>query len=322
MKKLLHLVGLCLLVILAINLISFYNDVNKDITAVQTAADIGKKLFSDVILSRNKTVSCASCHNPNLAFSDTVAFSLGVDHHLTGRNTPTAMYLQKSTIFFWDGRAKSYEQQASGPITNKREMDLSISDAVKRLKKNEFYKGAFLKIYGKVPDSILLLNAIASFERTLAYHDSPYDRFLKGNDTAMSPSAIRGFRLFFREKACGNSPCHKGDDFNSDSLVNIGVHTKEDQGLYSLSGNADDIGRFKSPTLRNIAVTYPYMHNGKHKTLREVIDYYNDPKNFPVAGTTHPDVKDPRGKMNEQQINDMIAFLRALTDYRYMRNIK
>ncbi len=285
---------------------------------LRTKEQIGEKLFHDTILSGDGSVSCASCHRPQYAFSDTVDFSTGVGHNKTGRNTPTAMYLEKSHTFFWDGRARSLEEQAAGPITNTKEMNLKISDAVARLNASTLYPAAFLRVYGRKPDSTLMLDAIAAYERSLSRHDSPYDRFLKGNDTAMSEAAIRGFQIFFREKACGNSACHNGINFTSDSLVNIGVHTDADRGRYDLTGNVNDIGRFKSPTLRNVAVTYPYMHNGAQKTLREVIEFYNDPKNFPVNGTTHPDVKDPRGKMNDKQIDDLIEFLKALTDYQFM----
>lgn len=318
-KALFHVATLCALVGTLVYLTSFSRDENKKLTDIKNSVDLGEMLFKDPVLSGDRTVSCASCHNPELAFADTTASSVGVNHQLTGRNTPTAMYLENNKVFFWDGRAHSLEQQASGPITNKKEMNLALTEAVVRLNESELYRDAFMKIYGRKPDSALLLQAIASFERSISVHDSPYDHFLKGDDQAMSDAAIRGFQIFFREKACGNSACHKGINFNSDSLVNIGVYGKEDQGLYDLTKNTNDIGKFKSPTLRNVAITYPYMHNGMHKTLREVVDYYNNEKNFPVSGTTHPDVKDPRGKMNEQQLNDLVEFLKALTDYRYLK---
>jgi cytochrome c peroxidase len=298
-------------------LASFKNN-NYNRTLPSTSAELGAILFKDKILSGNKTVSCASCHNPDFAFADTAAFSRGVNGHLTGRNTPTAMYLQNSRALFWDGRAASLEQQASGPITNKHEMNLNLAVGIKRLNASAFYLSAFKKIYGRRADSVLLVRALADYERTLNYYDSPYDRWLKGNDTAMNDAAIRGFDLFFRKNSCGNSACHRGENFSSDSLVNIGIFDEKDRGLFDLTKNHADVGKFKSPTLRNVALTAPYMHNGKHKTLTEVIEYYNDMKNFPLDGNTHADVKEQREKpLTKSEINDMVEFLKALTDYRF-----
>lgn len=284
------------------------------------SAQLGELLFNDKILSGDNTVSCASCHRPEFAFADTMPFSEGVNGYLTGRNTPTAMYLDRNAVLFWDGRAGSLEQQASGPITNPHEMNLAIKDAVTKLNANMYYLAAFKKIFGRKPDSALIVRAIADFERTLTYYDSPYDRFLKGDDNAMSASATRGFDLFHRKNSCGNSACHNGNTFSSDSLVNIGIFSEDDKGVFNLTHNPADIGKFKSPTLRNIALTAPYMHNGQHKTLREVVEYYNNMSNFPFDGNTHPDVKEQRDHpLNEQEINDIIAFLEALTDYRFKK---
>ncbi len=283
---------------------------------------LGERLFKDRILSGDRTVSCASCHNPELAFADTVPFSQGVEGQLTARNTPSVMYLKSRTVFFWDGRARSLEQQAMGPITNPREMNLPLAVAVERLDHDPYYREAFTHVYGRIADSSSLLRAIADFERTLGGYDSPYDRYLKGNDTAMSEQAIRGFTLFFQKNSCGNGACHSGDTFGSDSLVNIGLVAAGDSGLYAITHNPDDIGKFKTPSLRNIAVTGPYMHNGTHKTLRDVVVYYNNMNNFPLSGHTHPDVKRQRERpMTDAEIDDLVAFLKALTDYKYMDKI-
>jgi len=318
MKKMLaHLAGVVAAILGIVYLTSFLARPHSAVEDLRTREQIGEKLFFDPILSGDGSLSCASCHRPQFAFADTVTFSDGVAHNKTGRNTPTVMYLNTNHVFFWDGRAHSFQEQASGPISNVKEMNLAIPIAITRLNENAGYLTAFQRVYGRKPDSTTMLDALAAYETSLGHYESPYDRFLKGNDTAMSDAAVRGFRIFFREKACGNSACHHGINFNSDSLVNIGVHNPGDRGLYELTRNETDIGRFKTPTLRNVTVTYPYMHNGIHKTLQEVVDYYNDPKNFPVNGTTHPDVKDPRGKMNPKQVQDLIEFLKALTDDRF-----
>lgn len=315
--KLTRLLIMCLLV-LAVVYQSAFNMPNKELPV--NSAQLGEILFNDKLLSGDKTVSCASCHKPEFAFADTMPFSEGVNGYLTGRNTPTAMYLDRNSVLFWDGRAGSLEQQASGPITNPHEMNLAIKEAIGRLNANMYYVASFKKIYGRLADSALLVRAIADFERTLTYYDAPYDRFLKGDDNAMSASATRGFDLFHRKNSCGNSACHNGDAFSSDSLVNIGIFSEGDKGVFGLTHNPADIGKFKTPTLRNIALTAPYMHNGQHKTLREVIEYYNDMKNFPFDGNTHPDVKEQRDHpLNEQEINDIVAFLEALTDYRFKK---
>jgi cytochrome c peroxidase len=286
----------------------------------KNAQELGQVLFFDPVLSSTKKVSCASCHNPELAFADTATFSLGVNGFRTGRNTPSIIYLASSNVFFWDGRASSLEAQALGPITNAHEMNLSLNEAVKRLTVNPFYLAAFNKVFGRRPDSVLILKAISDYERSLSIYDSPYDRFLKGNDTAMSPAAIRGFKIFFRESSCGNTTCHGGVNFSSDTLVNIGIYDSLDMGLYNLSHLKEDIGKFKTPTLRNIAVTPPYMHNGKYKTLKEVVEFYNDIKNFPLEGNTHPDVKMQRNhRLTPDEIDDLVTFLEALTDYRYIK---
>jgi cytochrome c peroxidase len=307
------------LLVLAVVYQSAFNMPDKELPV--NSAQLGELLFNDKILSGDNTVSCASCHRPEFAFADTTPFSEGVNGYFTGRNTPTAMYLDKNAVLFWDGRAGSLEQQASGPITNPHEMNLSIKEAISKLNANMYYVASFKKIYGRLADSALLVRAIADFERTLTYYDSPYDRFLKGDDNAMSASATRGFDLFFRKNSCANSACHNGITFSSDSLVNIGIFSDSDKGLFDRTHNPADIGKFKTPTLRNIALTGPYMHNGQHKTLREVIEYYNNMDNFPFDGNTHPDVKEQRDhQLNEREINDLIAFLEALTDYRFKKN--
>ncbi len=321
MKKRISTISAILLLILVFDypLSSFYRDPLASGARNASETRLGGILFRDPILSGNGKVSCASCHKPEFAFADTSALSLGINNQLTARNTPTAMYQAKRTVFFWDGRAHSLEEQAKGPITNPREMNATISVVIARLRKNRQYDSLFRQVYGTRPDSITLLRAIASFESSLAYYDAPYDRFLKGDDSALSPAALRGFRLFFRKNSCSNPACHNGVDFSSDSLVNIGIFSDNDKGLASLTGKPEDIGRFKSPTLRNIALTAPYMHDGSHKTLRDVIDYYNDMKHFPLDGNTHADVKEQGERpMSEQSINDLIEFLKALTDYRYL----
>lgn len=283
-----------------------------------TPAKLGELLFSDPILSADSTISCASCHKPEFAFADTLSKSIGFGQAETFRNTPTVTYMSKRNKLFWDGRARSLEEQASGPITHPDEMNLPISDAVKRLEEHPFYKIAFDKVYDMTPDSALMVNAIAEFQRSLEVYDSPYDRFLNGDDSSMSESAIRGMIVFFRGSTCANDPCHSGSDFSQDSIVSAGVVDDKDLGLFSLTKDSMDINKFKTPHLRNVAITGPYMHDGSVKTLREVVEFYNEYEELKKSNA-HPLVKDPRPtKMTEQEIDDLVAFMESLTDYRYL----
>ena len=319
-------IALYLLLILGVLLIS--NKQNNTIPEnkkkmPETDIELGEILFTDPILSSDQTVSCASCHKPENAFADDVAQSMGVNSSPTPRNTPTATYMSKRVHFFWDGRASSLEQQALGPITGAGEMNLPIKEAVKRLQESEYYQAAFRKIYNTPPDSLTMVKAIASFERTLETYDSAYDRYLKGDENALSESAFRGLKLFSRENTCAASACHSGDDFSQDSLVNINVNAEKDLGRFGITKSKDDLGKFKVPHLRNIAITAPYMHDGSKKTLREVVEFYNDMNNFPQIGNSHEAVKHQRTRpMTNEEIEDVVEFMKALTDARYESKFK
>lgn len=289
----------------------------------QTEVQLGAQLFNDPILSADSTISCASCHKAEFAFADNVAFSMGINSLPTGRNTPSAMYMSRRLHFFWDARAATLEHQASGPITAPGEMNMPLGNAVARLKANSYYRSAFQRVYGALPDSAYLVMAIATFERTLEKYDSPYDRFLKGDDNAMSESAIRGFNLFFKQNTCSAPACHSGEDFSSDSLVNININEKRDLGRFNITADSADIGKFKVPHLRNVAVTAPYMHDGSVKTLRDVVVFYNDMTNFPLNGRGHQSVKHQRPRpLTETDVDDLVEFMKALTDSRYLYRIK
>lgn len=299
------------------------SEVLVDAPLSRTEEQLGERLFNDPILSADSTVSCASCHKADFAFADNIAFSMGVNSIPTGRNTPSAMYMAKRLHFFWDARAATLEQQASGPITAPGEMNMPLNKAIGRLQASPYYREAFQNVYNALPDSAYLVMAIARFERTLEKYDSPYDRFLKGDDEAMSESAIRGFNLFFKQSTCSAPACHSGDDFSSDSLVNINVNEKNDVGRFKITNDSSDIGKFKVPHLRNVAVTAPYMHDGSVKTLREVVVFYNTMTNFPLNGHSHQSVKHQRPRpLTENEINDLVEFMKALTDSRYLHRIK
>lgn len=282
---------------------------------VKTKADLGEKLFNDPILSKDYSISCASCHIPEHGFADTTPTSKGVGGKFGNRNTPSAMNMMMRDKFFWDGRAASLEEQALMPIENPIEMDLKVEEAIRRLNKSRTYRRLFKKIYGKSPSRETLADAIASFERTLETSETPFDRFMKGDESAISESAKRGQILFNESAKCFD--CHFGPDFTGDEFKNIGLYNGNeynDSGRYGITKSEADLGKFKVPGLRNIALTAPYMHDGSLATLRQVIDYYDDHTKF-VKNSINTDTLLAKPLfLAEQDKIDLEAFLLSLTD--------
>jgi cytochrome c peroxidase len=286
--------------------------------APATSEDLGRLLFSDPILSSDQSVSCASCHRPEFAFSDTVAFSRGVGGQLGHRNTPGITNMSRRSAYFWDGRAATLEMQVLQPIENEVEMNLPLPLALDRLRQSERYRGYFEAIYGTAPDSASLADALASFVRTLETGNSPFDAYAKRNWTAMSESAIRGRRVFMQKGKCFD--CHYTPDFTGDEFRNIGLYnasTLTDRGRFEVTKDSLDLGRFKVPGLRNVALTAPYMHNGQFKTLREVIDYYDQPDRFGLHSIGRDSLLARPLDLTEEDKQDLEAFLHALTDKRF-----
>ncbi len=287
---------------------------------IKTKAALGKKLFSEKILSLDSSVSCATCHKPDYAFADTVAFSAGINGKLTSRNTPSVLNMKNRPYFFWDGRAVTLQEQSLMPIQNPDEMGLPIEEAVKRLNASAVYKLLFKKIFKQQPTAKNLSAAFAAYEQTLETVDSKFDDW--SNDIKkLSASEERGRKVFISDKSkCFN--CHRMEDFTTDEFKNIGLYNAKDlndAGLYNITKKESDKGKFKTPGLRNIAVTAPYMHNGIFKTLEEVVEYYNNPGKFinnPI--NIDDDLKTPLG-LTEKEKKDLIAFLKTLTDKKYAR---
>lgn len=292
-----------------------------------TPEQLGEKLFFDPILSGDRTVSCASCHKPEFAFADNQSLSLGVKATPSERNTPTATYMVKRGVFFWDGRAATLEEQALMPIADPREMNLSIDEAVGRLNGDPYYAAAFQKVFQAKPDKSSLATALARFQLTLSAYNSPFDRYMKGDEKAMSAAAIRGLELFVGKARCDK--CHRGTDFSDDVFRDIGLRditpktlsslNPEQLGRFSISKDSADIGKFKTPHLRNIAVTAPYMHDGSIKTLKEVIRFYNVTKGkIHLSLNLDVQMRDTV-QLNEQEELDLELFLNALTDDQFRR---
>lgn len=286
----------------------------------KTVEELGEKLFFDPILSEKNTISCASCHKPEFAFADNVEFSFGTDSQRTTRNTPSAMNLGGHEPFFLDGRAATLEAQALGPIANPVEMNLPVDSAVARLNRHPQYAKLFRKLFNEPANAANLGKAIAAYERTLNTSDTPFDRYMAGDSSAMSASAIRGRNIFNNKGKCFD--CHKGVDFSLDEFKNIGLYNDlelNDPGRSEFTKNAADAGKFKVPGLRNVAVTAPYMHNGMFKTLRDVIVYYNTPADF-VSGSIGTDTLVRPLNLTPQEITDLEAFLHALTDDQFVKS--
>ena len=279
---------------------------------------LGQRLFFDPILSLDRSISCASCHKPEFAFADNRPLSPGVDGKLGSRNTPTVMNASGRASLFWDGRAATLEDQAVFPIENPVEMALPIAAALQRLAAEPAYVKLFRTAYGGAITARTVGRALAAFQKTLETVDTPYDRYAHGDATAISESAVRGRLLFIGRGKCAE--CHSGEDFTSERFRNIGLYDGvqlADPGRGAITGNAAENGEFKIPTLRNVAVTAPYMHNGMFRSLREVIDYYDEPDRFVPKAIGRDVTMLARLELSEQDRQDLEAFLEALTDDRF-----
>ena len=291
----------------------------KETADIKTKAGLGKKLFSEKILSKDSSVNCASCHKPQYAFADTVAFSIGIEGKLTSRNTPSVLNMKNRPYYFWDGRAASLEEQCLMPIQNPDEMGLPVEDAVKRLNTSREYKMLFQTIFRENPTAKNLAAAFSAFEQTLETVDSKFDDW-SNNLKKLTASEEKGRELFVGDKAkCFD--CHRMEDFTTDEFKNIGLYNGSnlnDAGLYNITKKESDLGKFKTPGLRNVAVTAPYMHNGMFKTLDEVVEYYNNPGKFVNNPINIDDaLKQPLG-LTVKEKKEIIAFLKTLTDKAFL----
>jgi cytochrome c peroxidase len=282
---------------------------------------LGRRLYYDPRLSVDGTVSCATCHTPNLGFGDGKALSNGVDGKRGTRSAPTVVNAAYNTLQFWDGRSASLEKQAEGPMANPVEMGHTLEGVVKFVQSDPTYRKMFAKAWGTEQITIdLVTKSIASFERTVVIGDSPFDRFYYGGDKkALSLAAQRGLILFLDPKKGNCSVCHvigkKYALFTDNKFHNIGVGADTsgnfaDLGLYAQSKNTADMGAFKTPTLRNIAETAPYMHDGSQATLKDVVDHYVG------GGTSNPHLDKEIHALDFLTFNeraDLKAFLESLT---------
>jgi len=279
----------------------------------QTPAKIalGKMLFFDTRLSRDGSLSCASCHDPAKHFSDMRPRAIGIRHTVLGRRTPSVLNAAYNPLQFWDGRANSLEKQAAEPILSSHEMAVPDENwLVNRLRQIPNYNRQFTQAFGGPISFVRITSAIAAFERTLITPDSPFDLYIRGAKNALTIQQKRGLILFFGKASC--SQCHNGPNFTDNKFHSLGRLSGEDKtqdlGRYTISKKLADRGAFKTPSLRNVVDHTPYMHDGSIATLSEVIAFYNrgggDGKKSDLI---HP----LNLTANEQE--DLLSFLRSLT---------
>lgn len=270
-------------------------------------AALGKMLFFDTRLSRDRNLSCASCHNPSFGWEVPFATAIGAGGKPLARHSPTTVNLAWSRHLFWDGRAPTLEAQAKGPLEAAVEMDLPMAAVVMRLKEVRGYLDAFTKAYpkqGLTEDTVL--QAIATFERTIVTGDTPFDRWVRGDDKAMTVEAQRGFALFTGKANC--AACHSGWNFTDDKFHDIGL-TTADHGRHGVTRSGPDQHAFKTPGLREIASRAPFMHHGQVGTLEAVVAHYMG------GGQPRPSLS-PLMKplaLTAQDITDLVAFMRSLS---------
>lgn len=294
-------------------------------------AELGRYLFYDKILSREQDISCASCHKQEYAFSDAPnALSKGNKGTFTTRNTMPLFNLAWYKAFFWDGRASSIEQQIFHPVRNPHEMNLIWKDAAKRVRNNTFYRKKFqIAFPGEPIDSVRISKAIAQFLRTLISNNSKYDRVLAGKDY-FTADEYAGWSLVNDMTKGDCLHCHPTDanalgttgDFSNNGLENItNIYSYNDKGLGAITKNEKDYGKFKIPSLRNVSLTAPYMHDGRFATLEEVIDFYSEGVNKSInVDSKMRTVHQGGAKLTEKEKEQIIAFLMTLTDSSFISN--
>jgi cytochrome c peroxidase len=296
---------------------------------------LGRRLFYETALSANNKLSCSSCHQQEKAFTDGKALSEGVDHVFSTRNSMSLVNLLWARKFFWDGRAGSLEDQAAIPLSNPHEMGQPLTVSAQKLSQIQSYPALFKLVYG---DTLIngdrIVKAIAQFERTLISANSRYDQYLR---KAYQPNQqeLKGMALFNQSpqpekgiRGANCAHCHGGAKTYMELFHNNGLDSiPKDAGIESLTGLPADRGRFKVPTLRNIALTAPYMHDGRFKTLEEVIDNYSDHIKQSASLSSFL-----QGESNEigrlslkllpKEKKELIAFLNMLTDSAFISNPK
>ena len=290
--------------------------VSLTVSLTEPLVALGRQLFFDPILSEDNSVSCATCHRPASGFTAPDAVAVGIRRQKGARNTPTILNRAFGKSQFWDGRADSLEEQSLKPIANPLEMGSSVDTAVDRLRSSEQYPALFAAAFnsksnGAAVTEARLGQALAAFERTLLTAPSVVDRFQDGDYSALTTEQRQGLWIFESRGKCWK--CHSGDNYSDESFHNIGVSFAQqdpDPGRSRVTGKESDLRRFRTPTLRQLTLTAPYMHDGSLKTLKDVVEFYNR------GGSQEDSQLDPRISplgLSDAEVSQLVAFLKALS---------
>ncbi len=286
----------------------------EELAAGFTAGDeevaLGRRLFFDPVLSLDRTVACASCHRPEYAFADNRRFSPGLGGRETTRNSPSLLNKALSRDVLWDGRAATLEEQALIPIDHPDEMGLGVDRALERLAGDAEYAAQFREAYGRSVDAAALGSAIASFVRGLTAGDSPVDKFRNGDVAALTAPEEAGLWIYEGKGRCWR--CHNGPNFSDESFHNTGVGTSDgtpEEARFAITGDAGDHGLFRTPGLRMLTQTAPYMHDGSLATLEEVVEFYRRGGN----PNSHLSDRIAPVALTDAEASNLVAFLKALS---------
>lgn len=278
--------------------------------ASQEVFDLGRRLFFDPVLSPKRSVACVSCHQPELGFADNRKLSRGIEGYLTRRNAPSLLNKGLSDNVLWDGRAATLEEQVLMPIENPEEMGLGKAAAVNRLASDPSYAAQFKAAFGREVDADALAAALAGFVRGLTAGDSPVDRFRDGDVEALSADEEAGLWIYEGRGRCWR--CHNGPNFSDESFHNTGVGVVDgapEPGRFAITGEEGDQGRFRTPGLRMLTRTAPYMHDGSLATLAEVVEFYRE------GGKANSHLSERMGpvELTDDEAAQLVAFLEALS---------
>ncbi|MCH7411241.1 hypothetical protein MM239_17725 [Belliella sp. DSM 111904] len=303
----------------------------RNVDSLKPIIELGKVLFFDPRLSSSNQISCATCHDPELGWSNGRSQSVGHNHQLGKRNSPGLNNIWQTEPLFWDGRAANLEEQALMPVEDPIEMHQKVNFLPTKLSKIEGYNKYFIEAFGDDEISTERLStALAYFQRSLTSRNSDFDNFMKGNKNAMTDEAIQGMHLFRTKARCIN--CHSGPFFTDNKFHNLGLHFYggkfEDLGRFDFTENPADIGKFKTPSLRDVMFTGPWMHNGFFNDIMGILQMYDNgmarPKprpgseydpNFPV--TSHTLVK---LNLSQEEKEQIIAFLHSISAPNFRMN--
>lgn len=268
---------------------------------------LGKTLFFDPRLSASNQISCSSCHDPDLSWADGRSVALGHDHQQGKRNTPSLLNIARMETFFWDGRARSLQQQAINPISEPHEMAQDLTKLIPKIRAIKGYHQLFKNAYDSEEISMEgILDAIAAFEETIVSRPNRFDKFVRGEYNSLTDEEIEGLHLFRTKAQCMN--CHYGPDFSDQQFHALGFYDstdhKEDPGRFAVTKKKEDLGRFRTPSLRDVMRTGPWMHDGRYNEMEDVINLFND-------GGAGPRIK--KLNLTAAERKSLQAFLHAIT---------